>query len=105
MTNNVKGAIMDGLNLTIIRKIKMKLPPVEHQNVFGEIFEKAESLKTQHQQSLQELENLYGILSQKAFRGELNLKDEGLFMAAEPVVNIFKMRSKVFLKANYTTCN
>jgi len=85
MTNNVKGAIMDGLNLTIIRKIKMKLPPVELQNMFGETFEKSEALKTQYQQSLQELENLYGSLSQKAFRGELSIKDEGLLMAAEPI--------------------
>jgi type I restriction enzyme, S subunit len=36
--------------------------------------EKTETLKTQYQQSLQELENLYGSLSQKAFRGELTLK-------------------------------
>ncbi|MEZ5198678.1 MAG: restriction endonuclease subunit S [Bacteroidales bacterium] len=74
MTNNVKGAIMDGLNLTIIRKIKMKLPPVELQNMFGETFEKSEALKTQYQQSLQELENLYGSLSQRAFKGELSKK-------------------------------
>ena len=89
MTNNVKGAIMDGLNLTIIRKIKMKLPPVELQNMFGETFEKSEALKTQYQQSLQELENLYGSLSQKAFRGELCLKDDSLLMAAEPKTSYF----------------
>jgi len=73
MSNNVKGAIMDGLNLTIIRRIKLKQPPIELQNKFGEVFEKTESLKTQYQQSLQELENLYGSLSQKAFRGELGI--------------------------------
>ena len=84
MSNNVKGAIMDGLNLTIIRRIKLKLPPVELQNKFGVLFEKTETLKTQYQQSLQELENLYGSLSQKAFRGELSIKDESLLMAAEP---------------------
>lgn len=71
MSNSIKGAIMDGLNLTIIRRIKLKLPPVELQNKFGEMFEKTEALKTQYQQSLQELENLYGSLSQKAFKGEL----------------------------------
>jgi type I restriction enzyme S subunit len=64
---------MDGLNLTIIRRIKMKLPPIELQNKFGVTFEKTETLKTQYQQSLQELENLYGSLSQKAFRGELGI--------------------------------
>lgn len=74
LTNNVKGAIMDGLNLTIIRSIKMKLPPVEMQNKYGEIFQKTEALKSQYQQSLQELENLYGSLSQRAFKGELGVK-------------------------------
>ena len=84
MSNNVKGAIMDGLNLTIIRRIKIQLPPVELQNKFGETFEKTEVIKTQYQQSLQELENLYGSLSQKAFKGELGLKDDSLLLAAEP---------------------
>jgi len=74
MSNNVKGAIMDGLNLTIIRRIKLKQPPIKLQNKFGEVFEKTEALKTQYQQSLQELENLYGSLSQRAFRGELTNK-------------------------------
>ena len=39
------------------------------QTQFAQIVEKKEALKTQYQQSLQELENLYGSLSQKAFRG------------------------------------
>jgi type I restriction enzyme S subunit len=39
--------------------------------MFGETFEKTEALKAQYQQSLTELENLYGSLSQKAFKGEL----------------------------------
>ncbi len=73
MSNNVKGAIMDGLNLTIIRRIKLKLPPVELQTQFAQIVEKTEALKTQYLQSLGELENLYGSLSQQAFKGELNL--------------------------------
>ena len=62
---------MDGLNLTIIKSIKIKLPPVANQNLFGKIYYKAETLKTQYQQSLKEFENLYGSLSQKAFKGEL----------------------------------
>lgn len=74
MTNSVKGAIMDGLNLTIIRRIKLKLPPIELQNKFGDMFEKTEALKAQYQNSLQQLENLYGSLSQKAFKEELTIK-------------------------------
>jgi type I restriction enzyme S subunit len=81
---------MDGLNLTIIRKIKLKLPPIELQNKFGEIFEKTEALKIQYQQSLQELENLYGSLSQRAFKGELTAKDDEMMMAAEAKENYSK---------------
>lgn len=66
-------------------KIKMIKPPIELQTQFAQIVEKTEALKTQYQQSLQELDNLYGSLSQKAFKGELSLKEEGLLMAAEPV--------------------
>ena len=59
-------------------KIKMIKPPIELQNQFAQIIEKTEALKTQYQQSLQELENLYGSLSQKAFRGELSVKQEAV---------------------------
>lgn len=69
--SNIKGAIMDGLNLTIIKRIKIKRPPIALQNKFGELFEKTAALKTHYQQGLQELESLYGSLSQRAFRGEL----------------------------------
>ncbi len=54
--------------------IKTFYAPIDLQNQFAEIVEKTEALKTQYQQSLQELENLYGSLSQKAFRGELSVK-------------------------------
>ncbi|MDD3077421.1 MAG: restriction endonuclease subunit S, partial [Proteiniphilum sp.] len=67
-----------------LKKMKLPIPPIELQTPFAKIVEKTESLKTQYQQSLQELENLYGSLSQKAFKGELSIKDESLLMAAEP---------------------
>ena len=67
-----------------LKKMKLQIPPIELQTPFAKIVEKTEALKTQYQQSLQELENLYSSLSQKAFRGELTLKDESLLMAAEP---------------------
>lgn len=67
-----------------LKKMKLPIPPIELQTPFAKIVEKTESLKTQYQQSLQELENLYGSLSQKAFKGELSVKDESLLMAAEP---------------------
>jgi type I restriction enzyme S subunit len=54
-------------------KIKMIKPPIDLQNQFAIIVEKIESIKSRYQQSLAELENLYGSLSQKAFKGELDL--------------------------------
>ena len=68
-----------------LKKMKLPIPPIELQTQFAQIVEKTEALKTQYQQSLQELENLYGSLSQKAFKGELNINDESLLMAAEPL--------------------
>ncbi|MFA5972081.1 MAG: restriction endonuclease subunit S [Lentimicrobiaceae bacterium] len=57
----------------ILDKIKFPYPPIELQTQFAQIVEKNEVLKAQYQQSLQELENLYGSLSQRAFRGELTI--------------------------------
>ena len=54
-------------------KITMIKPPFDLQNQFATIVEKVESLKFHTKQSLTELENLYGALSQKAFKGELDL--------------------------------
>ena len=74
------------INLAILNKLKFPNPPIELQTQFAQIVEKTEALKAQYQQSLQELENLYGSLSQRAFKGELKLdkNEESLLMAAEP---------------------
>lgn len=71
--NKNRGAIMSGLNLTIIKETKIRRPPVERQNDFAVIHQHIDGLKSRYQQSLTELENLYGALSQKAFKGELDL--------------------------------
>lgn len=61
------------MNKTTCNSIPVIVPPIELQTQFAHIVEKTEALKTQYQQSLQELENLYGSLIQKAFRGELSI--------------------------------
>lgn len=105
MKNSMKGAIMDGLNLTIIKSIKFKHPPIHLQNQFASIVSKTETLKKQYTASLRELENLFGVLSQKAFKGELNkaeqivstyaLKEMSLSIAAEPTVVFEKTVSTI----------
>ena len=70
-------------------KVKIVIPPLELQNQFAAIVTKTEALKEQYKSSLKELENLYGSLSQKAFKGALTFNEEEeapLMMAAEPDV-------------------
>jgi type I restriction enzyme S subunit len=86
LENSAKGITMKNLNSGIIENLKIPVPPIELQTQFAQIVEKTEAIKTQYQQSLQELENLYGSLSQRAFKGELSIKDESLLMAAEPSI-------------------
>jgi len=59
-----------------LREFKMQeitVPPMNLQMQFAAIVEKVEGIKTRYQASLADLENLYGALSQKAFKGELDL--------------------------------
>jgi type I restriction enzyme S subunit len=68
-----KGAIMAGINVGLLKHIIIDQPPIELQIQFARIVEKTEALKSQYQHSLQELEHLYGSLSQRAFKGELGI--------------------------------
>ena len=72
MKKNREG-VKAGLNFDDIRGFEIVLPPLPLQNQFAAIVEKVESLKSKYTQILAELENLYGSLSQRAFKGELNL--------------------------------
>jgi len=89
--NNNSGSTVGHVNVKDIRKFKVLFPPLDIQIQFSNIVDKIDILKTQYQSSLSELENLYGSLSQKAFKGELNLeKGEEMLMAAEPKVECRK---------------
>jgi len=61
------------INSTQLKGFPLIIPPIDLQNDYAAIANKMESLKTLYQQSLNELENLYGTLSQKAFKDELDL--------------------------------
>lgn len=76
------------MNTGILDKLEFPYPPTELQNQFAAVVEKVEGLKSRYQQSLTDLESLYGALSQKAFKGELDLSRvvlpaEGLEVAEE----------------------
>ncbi len=80
-TSFIHGQTRARISSGQIAKISIPVPPLELQSQFAQIVEKTETLKTQYQQSLQELENLYGGLSQKAFRGELSVKQNNSITA------------------------
>lgn len=69
---HVEDLIRDSLLKTLMG-YEVPAPPLTLQNQFAAIVEKVEALKAKYQQSLAELENLYGSLSQRAFKGELDL--------------------------------
>lgn len=72
------------INSTQLKSFPVIIPPLPLQTQFAHIVEKTEALKAQYQSSLQELEHLYGSLSQRAFKGELSAKDAEMLRAAEP---------------------
>lgn len=82
--SKTKGATREAITKEEIEKMIVPAPTIALQIQFAHIVEKTETLKSQYQKSLGVIENLYGSLSQKAFRGELNFKDEKFMMAAEP---------------------
>lgn len=73
LRNSASGGTQPNLNIGIMNKYKMILPPKSLQDKFVTIVQQAEQTKEQHQKSLQELKNLFGSLSQRAFSGELEL--------------------------------
>jgi len=71
--NSFYGQTKPGLNFKQIENFDILVPTADLQNSFVQIVEKSAELKTQYQQSLQDLENLFGSLSQMAFLGKLNI--------------------------------
>lgn len=71
-TKGMKKILTKGL----FEKILMIKPPIELQNQFAEIVKKIELLKIKHLDSLKELENMNGVLTQKAFNTEFILNQE-----------------------------
>lgn len=69
-------------------KIAMIKPPVEIQNQFAVIVENVEGIKSRYQESLTDLEALYGALSQQAFKGELDLSRVAVPAPAQHIANV-----------------
>jgi type I restriction enzyme S subunit len=66
-----KGAIMDGLNLGIIRQIKIRTPPMSQQRIFAELLKTSYSAIRRMTTPTGDGSDLFASLSHRAFRGEL----------------------------------
>lgn len=73
LASRLSGSAATGIRSSELAKVEIPYPPLAIQNQFSLIIEKVESIKSRYQKSLTDLETLYGALSQKAFKGELDL--------------------------------
>ena len=71
LERNSKGAIMSGLNMGIIKKMPILLPPLPLQRRFATIVESVEQQKTRLRAHLAELDTLFASLQDRAFKGAL----------------------------------
>lgn len=61
------------MNTGILDKLEFPYPKIEFQERFSSIQDNVNQVRIQLEKSLLELQNLYGSLSQRAFKGELDL--------------------------------
>ena len=71
LKSRAKGAIMAGLNMSIIKDLPVELPSIEIQNEFAELKTKICLQKSKLINQLQEQDNLFQSLQQRAFNCEL----------------------------------
>jgi type I restriction enzyme S subunit len=91
-----RGAIMEGFNLTLIKALKLKYPPITLQNKFETIYRKCLA----NTQKLNKAASLYSILSnaisQLAFKGELSFNTAvDLEVLLENDYDFFKTHSTI----------
>lgn len=71
LLNNSVGVTMNNLNAGIIENLGIAIPPIEHQNKFAQIVKKVEEQKQRNEKVIEQMDNLFNSLSQRAFKGEL----------------------------------
>jgi type I restriction enzyme S subunit len=65
----IKGAIMDGLNMDIIKTLRIPLPPLRLQQKFEAIVQGVERLRAVQREAWRQAEHLFTALLQRAFSG------------------------------------
>jgi len=88
-----KGAVIPGINLSVVKNIKLKLPPINKQNEFEKIIRKVEdSLKTKIVFCKKNAKALVDSISHQAFFGDLKTNIEA-FTFDENLVNVIEKES------------
>jgi type I restriction enzyme, S subunit len=64
-----KGAIMDGLNMEIIKGLRIPLPPLSLQQKFAGLVERVECLRAVQREALRQADHLFASLLHCAFSG------------------------------------
>ena len=65
------GGGQPNISQQLIKSTNIPLPPLHLQQTFASIVEHVEQLKETQKKSLQDIEQLFNVLMQKAFNGEL----------------------------------
>jgi type I restriction enzyme S subunit len=71
LAQKAKGAIMEGLNMGIIKEMPIPLVPIEFQQEFGKRLKQVSALKVAHRRSEAAVEGLFASLQHRAFQGDL----------------------------------
>ena len=69
--NEKTGVAIRRIILKTLKALAIILPPIEEQNKFAQIVEKVEAQKQKNEQVIEQMDNLFNSLSQRAFKGEL----------------------------------
>ena len=64
---------MDGLNMEIIKGLRIPLPPLSLQHKFADLVKRVECLRAVQREALRQAEHLFASLLHGAFRGIIPL--------------------------------
>lgn len=71
ISGKIGGSTQSVINTHALQKLNLIIPPLPFQNKFSSIVREVEQLKGQQKKSKEQIDNLFNVLMQKAFRGEL----------------------------------